>query len=164
VQENRLAREPNHEHSGMPEALCLDPKRKVSSQPMDEDGHSCTLYGERQGTEDDGRKSLAEKFHRSRQLRRRRLCREKLSLVKASRSFNDKTFQQATFQSSGRLPHKSWGTAPVHLLLLIAIWRRTTLLGRCPARHNGVKCHESVTCRSWKAIEWLMAVSMWKEK
>ena len=35
---------------------------------MDEDGHSCTLYGERQGAEDGGRKSLAEKFHRSRQL------------------------------------------------------------------------------------------------
>ena len=35
---------------------------------MDEDGHSCTLYGERQGAEDGGRKSLAEKFHGSRQL------------------------------------------------------------------------------------------------
>jgi hypothetical protein len=32
---------------------------------MDEDGHSCTFYGERQGAEDGGRKSLAEKFHRS---------------------------------------------------------------------------------------------------
>jgi hypothetical protein len=35
---------------------------------MDEDGHSGALDGERQGAEDDGRKSLAEKFHKSRQL------------------------------------------------------------------------------------------------
>jgi hypothetical protein len=67
VQENRHAREPNHEHSRMPKALCLDPSRKVSSHPMDEDGHSCRLYGERQGAEDGGRKSLGQKFHRSRQ-------------------------------------------------------------------------------------------------
>ena len=65
MQENRHAREPNHKHAGMPEALYLDPTGKVSSQPMDEDGHSCTLYGKRQGAEDGGRKSLAEKFHRS---------------------------------------------------------------------------------------------------
>jgi hypothetical protein len=32
---------------------------------MDEDGHARRLYGERQGAEDGGRKSLAEKFHRS---------------------------------------------------------------------------------------------------
>ena len=31
---------------------------------MNEDGHSCALDGERQGAEDGGRKSLAEKFHR----------------------------------------------------------------------------------------------------
>ncbi len=37
---------------------------------MNEDGHSCALDGERQGAEDGGRKSLAEKFHRSRQLAR----------------------------------------------------------------------------------------------
>jgi hypothetical protein len=30
---------------------------------MNEDGHSCALDGERQGGEDGGRKSLAEKFH-----------------------------------------------------------------------------------------------------
>jgi hypothetical protein len=65
VQENRHAREPNHEHASMPEALCLDPTRKVSSQPMDQDGHPCTLYDQRQGAEYGGRKSLAEKFHRS---------------------------------------------------------------------------------------------------
>jgi len=68
VQENRHACEMNHEHASMPEALCLDPARKVSSHPMDESGHSCTLYGERQGAEDGGRKSLAEKFHRSSRL------------------------------------------------------------------------------------------------
>jgi len=65
VQDNRHAREPNHEHASMPEALCLDLTGKASSHPMDEHGHSCTLYGERQGAEDGGRKSLAEKFHRS---------------------------------------------------------------------------------------------------
>ena len=68
MQENRHAREPNHENGSLPEILCLDPTRKVSSHPMDEDGHSCRLNGERQGAEDGGRKSLAEKFHRSRQL------------------------------------------------------------------------------------------------
>jgi len=68
VQENRHTCKPNHEHGSMPEALYLDPTRKGSSHPMDEDGHSCTLYGERQGAEDGGRKSLAEKFHGSRQL------------------------------------------------------------------------------------------------
>jgi hypothetical protein len=51
----------------MPKASRLDPTRKVSSHPMDEDGHSCTLYGEGQGAEDGRRKSLAKKFHRSRQ-------------------------------------------------------------------------------------------------
>jgi hypothetical protein len=35
---------------------------------MNEDGHSCALDGERQSGEDGGRKSLAEKFHRSWQL------------------------------------------------------------------------------------------------
>jgi len=65
VQDNRHAREPNHEHASMPEAFCLDLTGKASSHPMDEDGHSCTFYGERQGAEDGGRKSLAEKFHRS---------------------------------------------------------------------------------------------------
>ena len=68
MQENRHACEMNHEHASMPEALCLDPARKVSSQPMDEDGHARALRGERQGTEDGGRKSLAEKFHGSWQL------------------------------------------------------------------------------------------------
>jgi hypothetical protein len=68
VQKNRHAREPNHEHASMPEALHLDPTCKVGSHPMDEDGHSGALDGERQGAEDDGRKSLAEKFHKSRQL------------------------------------------------------------------------------------------------
>jgi hypothetical protein len=68
VQENRHAREPNHERGGMPYPLCRDPMRKVSSRPMDEGGHSCTLHGDRQRAEDRGRKSLAEKFHRSRQL------------------------------------------------------------------------------------------------
>jgi hypothetical protein len=68
VQENRHAGKPNHENGSLPEALCLDAKRKVSPHPMDEDSHSCTLDGERQGAEDGGRKSLAEKFHRSRQL------------------------------------------------------------------------------------------------
>lgn len=68
MQENRHAREPNHDRPSMPQALCLDPTRKVSSHPMNEDGHSRTLDGERQGAEDDGRKSLTEKFHRSRPL------------------------------------------------------------------------------------------------
>jgi hypothetical protein len=54
VQENRHAREPNHEHASMPEALYLDPTRKVRSQPTNEDGHPRTLYGERQGAEDGG--------------------------------------------------------------------------------------------------------------
>jgi hypothetical protein len=66
VQENRHAREPNHEYGSMPEGSCLDPARKVSPHPMDEDSHSCRLYGERQGPKDGGRKSLAEKFHRPR--------------------------------------------------------------------------------------------------
>jgi len=65
VQENCHAREPNHEHGSMPEALCLDPTRKVRSHRMDEDGHSCTLHGQRQGAEDGDRKSLVEKVHRS---------------------------------------------------------------------------------------------------
>ena len=67
MQENRHAREPNHEHGSIPEALCLDPTRKESSHRVDEDGHPCTLYGERQGTEDGRRKSLTKEFHRSRQ-------------------------------------------------------------------------------------------------
>jgi len=69
VQENRHAREPNHEHGSMPEALCPDHSTgKVSSHPMDEDRHPCTLDGERQAGKHNGRKSLAEKFHRFRQL------------------------------------------------------------------------------------------------
>jgi hypothetical protein len=47
----------------MPETSCLDPTCKVSSHPMDEDGHSRRFQGERQGAEDGGRKSLAEEFH-----------------------------------------------------------------------------------------------------
>ena len=68
MQENHHAREPNHEQGSVPEALGLNSTGKVSSHPTDEDGHSCTLDGERQGGEDGGRKSLAEKFHRSWQL------------------------------------------------------------------------------------------------
>lgn len=66
MQENRHARETNHERGGLPEALYLDPSRKVSTHPMDEHGHPCRLYDKRQGAEDGGRKSFAEKFHRSR--------------------------------------------------------------------------------------------------
>jgi len=47
----------------MPEASCLDAARKISAHPMNEDGHSRRFQGERQGAEDDGRKSLAEEFH-----------------------------------------------------------------------------------------------------
>jgi hypothetical protein len=71
VQENRHAREPNHEHARMPEALCLYPTRKVRSQPTDEDGHPRTLYNERQSAEDGGGNSLAEKFHKISEVGRR---------------------------------------------------------------------------------------------